>query len=317
MLSIFRKIKQTLFITLVLSYPSLSLSATVGISQIVDHPALNLTHQGIVDTLAARKDIIITTDNAQGNAAAAVQIAQKFVGQQVDIIITIGTPSSQAAQNAVRGTTIPVFFASVTDPKAANLLKNPQNPEGQITGSSNFTDIKQQLELFVSLNPNLKRLGMIYNPAEANSVILVEKTLEAAQVLDIAVEAITASTTRDVAAAARTLVGKVEAIYITNDNTALSAFEGIVKVATESRIPVYVSDVDLVEKGAIAALGPNQYNVGVACAQLILKYLEGEAIKYLSVAYPTNAELYLNKTQAAKIGLTLPEKIIEQAVKTF
>ncbi len=315
MFSTTKKIKRSLSFFLSISVASSCYSAVIGISQIIDHPALNITRRGIEDAIHKQPDTQIIFENAQGNITTSSLIAQKFVGQKVDVIVAIGTPSAQAALNAVKGTTIPVVFATITDPQGAHLLKNLQEPEGQITGSSNFTNIQPQIDLFKKLTPQLKKLGMIYNPSEVNGTIMVEKTRAAVAKDGIEVIAVTASNTREVADAARNLVGKVDAYFISNDSTALSAFEAIVKAATDANLPVYVSDVDIVARGAIAALGPNQYYVGASAGETVLKLLNGQTVKDTPVTFPTDNELYINLTQAEKIGMKIPAELSEKAVK--
>eukprot|EP01037_Dinobryon_pediforme_P015593 gene15593-15740_t len=136
-------------------------------------------------------------------------IIQKFVGQKADIIVAIPTTPAQAAAQITQGSKIPVVFASVTDPVGTKLVIDPQKPEGNITG--------------------LKRLGIIYNPGEANSVILLEKTQSAAKDEGINLVAIPASKTSEVLTAAQNLIGKIDAIFINNDNTALAAFDAVTK----------------------------------------------------------------------------------------
>ena len=140
------------------------------------------------------------------------------------------------------------------------LVIDPQKPEGNITGVSNFIEVKKQIKAFRKILPGLKRLGIIYNPGEANSVILLEKTQSAAKDEGINLVAIPASKTSEVLTAAQNLIGKIDAIFINNDNTALAAFDAVTKVGNEHKIPVFVSDVNCLQKGALAALGPDHTN---------------------------------------------------------
>ena len=297
------------------SYPAHT--TTIGLSQIVDHPALNMTARGILDTLKSQPALKIIVENAQGNIAVSAQIAQKFVGINVQCIVAIGTSSALAARNAVKGTTIPVIFATVTDPKAAQLVQDIMHPEGQITGSSNFIAIPPQIALFLKLRPDLKRLGMIYSPSEINGTYMVEATRLAAKDKGIDVVAVSAHTSAHVATAARSLASKVDAFFISNDNVALSAFDAIVKVANEEGIPVFASDIDLIDQGALAAMGPSQYEVGVLAGQYVLKILNDTPIKNLPVVYPHAHEIHINKSQVDKLGIVLSKEIITDKTIIF
>src|SRR5690625_4379697 len=103
---------------------------------------------------------------------------------------------------------------------------------------------------------------MVYNPGEANSVVVVEALRELLSERDMKLVEATAARTVDVGAAARSLVGKVDAIYTNTDNNVVSAYEALVKVGNDAEIPLIASDTDSVERGAIAAVGINYYDMG-------------------------------------------------------
>lgn len=291
---------------------------TVGIIQIVDHPALNQTRKGIEDMLreALESRVTITVKMAQGNPVNALGAAQKFKSEQVDIIITLGTSASIAAASAVKGSNIPVVFSSVTDPVQSKLVQTLNAPGGQVTGVSNATPIKPQLEFFKELVPNLKRLGMIMNPGEPNSVVLVDQTTEAAMDLDVSVQSVGVTKTHEVALAVRKLITSgVDAIFINNDNTALAAFDVITQIASEENIPVFVSDTDYVNTrksseannkkpiGALAALGPNQYKIGQQTGEMALLILDGKDPATFAVQFPSDLIKVIDTVMMKKLGL--------------
>jgi|APCry1669190288_1035285.scaffolds.fasta_scaffold29424_1 putative tryptophan/tyrosine transport system substrate-binding protein len=291
----------------------------VGVVQIIEHPALDQTRQGIMDELAEAGFIPEKTmqwdyESAQGNPALASQIIQKFVGQKADIIVAIPTTPAQAAAQITQGSKIPVVFASVTDPVGTKLVIDPQKPEGNITGVSNFIEVKKQIKAFRKILPGLKRLGIIYNPGEANSVILLEKTQSAAKDEGINLVAIPASKTSEVLTAAQNLIGKIDAIFINNDNTALAAFDAVTKVGNEHKIPVFVSDVDCLQKGALAALGPDQYQLGRQAGKMVVKILR-EKLKPsdIPVEWPQKVDFKLNIAVAEQLGLQFENDLISQA----
>ncbi|MBX9977231.1 MAG: ABC transporter substrate-binding protein, partial [Alphaproteobacteria bacterium] len=218
----------------------------VGVIQTSDHEALDATRLGVMDDLRSKglipdQDIIFKWESAQGNPATASQIAQKFIGQKYDVIVTIGTLASQSTLQAVKGSSIPVIYASVTDPKNAKLT-------GNISGVSNFIEPKIQFETFQKILPHLKKIGVIYSPGEQNSVVLNELMEKVGKELGLEVVFAPASKTSDVYAAAMSLVGKADALFVNNDNVALAAFDAVLKVGKENKVPVFVSDTDLVAK---------------------------------------------------------------------
>ena len=149
---------------------------TIGVIQVIEHPALDQTRKGIIETLTNKdylttKNTKIIYESAQGNPALASQIIQKFVGNKVDIILAVGTMVAQSAKQATQGTKIPVVFATVTDPIAAKLVDTMELPGGNITGVSNYISVSKQFSFFRKLLPNLKNLGTVYNEVQSRSKI--------------------------------------------------------------------------------------------------------------------------------------------------
>ncbi len=125
----------------------------------------------------------------------------------------------------------------------------------------------------------------------------------------------TANKTADMAQAATKLAGRVDAIFISNDNTALSALQSVVMASNKAKIPVYLSDTAAVERGALAALGPNQYQIGLQSAKLIARSLKGEAIGTTPVEFPTKTDLFINEEAAKILGIPIPSDIRHQATQ--
>lgn len=272
----------------------------IFILQTIEHPALNATRDGLRDELKnlgyeEGKTLVYDYQSAQGNTALAVQIAQKFVSQKADVIVAIGTTAAQAAMNAAKNTTIPVVFSSVTDPIGAKLVQDLKAPEGHVTGVSNFIAIEPQFKLFKKLLPHLKTLGIIYNPGEANSEAMVKSMEKAAKDFDLKIVTATAPKTSDVLAASQSLCGKVDALFVNNDNTALAAFKSVVKAGQACGIPAFVSDVDLADQGALAALGPDQTEVGRQTARIVDRILKNPKGPLPAVEFPEKTEEYMSK----------------------
>lgn len=319
--SLLSKLSFLLFLSLyaLLTFFSPALkSATVGINQIIAHPALDRTCQGICDELTQsppRDNIPVTfqIENAQGQLTLAAQIAQKFSRSKAEVIVAIGTTAAQVTLKRTQSTTLPLVFSSVTDPQDAGLLKNLASPEGRITGVSNFIPLKEQLLLIKEMLPSLTHLGVLYNPGEANSVSLVKKLKDIGPALGVKIVEASALKTGDIPQAVRALQPQVQAILITNDNTALSAFRTIAKITTESKMPLFVSDTDIVAQGALAALGPDQYEIGRQTGRMVRLLLEGKLPRDIPVEYPQKIKLVLNHETAKKIGFLFQQKHLERA----
>jgi putative ABC transport system substrate-binding protein len=297
-------------------------SPLICVTQIVTHPALDKTQRGIIDELAAQgfqdpDTATIQIDTAQGQPALATQIAQKCVGQKAAIIVALGTSMAQACAKATVEEKIPVVFSSVTDPEGAKLVKDLKTPEVNITGASNFTPLEDQLNLFLELVPNLKTLGVILNPGEANSLEIYKRLEKIAKEKGVTLLQGAAFKSSDVGQAAKSLVGKVDALFVSNDNTALSAFEAIVSVSQQYKVPLFVSDADIVEKGALAALGPDQYVLGRQTGAMVARLLKGESVSANPVEYPKDKELILNQKAADLLGVSFSQDLLKKATQVI
>ena len=302
--------------TLGLSGATFAADKHVAITQIVEHPALDAVRKGVKDVLAEAgyvegKGLKWSYESAQGNAATAAQIAKKFAGDAPDVIVAIATPSAQTVIASTK--TIPVVFSAVTDPVGAKLVANPMHPGANVTGVTDMTPIAAHMALVKRVVPTATRLGVISNPGEANSVSLISLIQTEAPKLGMSVINAAATKSGDVLAAARSLVGKVDVIYIPTDNTVISAFEAVVKIGNEASIPVLAGDTDSVKRGAVAAAGFNYYDVGRQTGHMVVKILKGAKPGDMAVEGVAKTELYVNPKAAKAQGATLSAKMISEA----
>jgi putative ABC transport system substrate-binding protein len=292
----------------------------IAITQIVSHPSADETRKGVIDSLKEQgyeegKNLKIIYENPEGNMATAVQIAQKFVSLKPDVIVAITTPSAQAIVSASKNSDIPVVFASVTDPLYAKIVPSLKKPGGMVTGATDTPPVEAQMTLIQKIVPSIKALGVIYNPGEVNSANILSKVEKHLKILGIKVIAVASHKTNDVPSAAHSLMGKVEAIYISLDNTALSAMDSILKIAFKNKIPVFSSDPNSVGQGALAALSHTQYQSGKLGGVMVARILQGEKPGDIAVSTPKKAELHINVDSAKSLDIEIPEEILKKADK--
>ena len=300
--------------------PAFAADITVAVTAIVEHPALDAARDGIKEALAAEgfvdgEQIEFVYESAQGKPEIAAQIAKKFVGDGVTIIVPISTPSAQGAVAATKD--IPIVFTAVTDPVAAQLVTSLAKPGGNVTGISDMSPLPEHIALMQEITPNAKRIGVVYNPGETNSVVIVERLKELAGPAGIEIVEAAATKSGDVQQATLALVGKVDAIYIPTDNTVVSALEAAVSVAMENQIPLYAGDTDSVPRGAIATVGFNYHNVGIETGKLVARILKGEKPGDIDVGFATGTDLVVNPGAAAKYGVTIPQAVIDRATQVI
>lgn len=293
---------------------------SVAVTSIVEHPALDAIKDGVKEALTKAgytepKGLQWQFQTAQGNTAIAAQIARKFVGDKPDVIVAIATPSAQAVVAATK--TIPVVYSAVTDPVAAQLVKTMEPSGTNVTGVSDSLALEKQVQLIRKVVPDAKRVGMVYNPGEANSVVVVKQMRELLPKAGLSLVEATAARTVDVGAAARSLVGKVDVIYTNTDNNVVSAYESLVKVGNDAKIPLIASDTDSVKRGAIAALGVNYHDLGIQTGKMVIKILKGQAPGTLASETSDKLELHVNRTAAKKQGVTLTDAFLKSATKVI
>ncbi|MDE3768168.1 ABC transporter substrate-binding protein [Sinorhizobium meliloti] len=306
--------------TVALSLPARADEVTVAVTAIVEHPALDAARDGVKDALAAAgykegENLKFIYESAQGNPATAAQIAHQFAGEAPSVIVPISTPSAQAVVSSTRD--IPVVFTAVSDPLGAQLVKDMEKPGGNVTGLSDLSPVAEHVALIKEILPNVKTIGYLYNSGEANSVSLLAVLKEEAEKAGLSVIESAATKSAEVQGAARALVGRADAIYIPTDNTIISALEGAVAVAEESKLPLFTADTDSVSRGAVAALGFNYYDVGKQTGEVVVRVLKGENPGDIAVKVAAGTDLVINKGAATRMGVTLPESVVGRATRTI
>ncbi len=292
---------------------------SVAATAIVEHPALDSVRDGVRTALEAAgysgDNLKWQYQTAQGNTATASQIARKFVGDRPDAIVAIATPSAQAVVASSRS--VPVVFAAVTDPVAAQLVRNWEPSGSNVTGVSDELELDRQMELVKRVVPDATRVGMVYNPGEANSVVVVERLRKLLPEMGMTLVEAAAPRSVDVGSAARSLVGKVDVIYTNTDNNVVSAYESLVKVGMDTKTPLVASDTDSVKRGAIAAIGIDYYKHGVQAGELVVRLLNGEKPGDIAPQKTTELSLFLNRSAAAAQGVTLSQELIDSAAEVI
>jgi putative ABC transport system substrate-binding protein len=295
----------------------------IGICKIVEHPALDAVEQGAIDALTAAgyvegKDVQYLKASAQGDYNVAISIAQNYQAQHVDLVLAIATPTALAAAQVFRGTTTPIVFAAITAPEEYGLVLDAHDPSRNenITGVSDRIDVALDLKLLKDLSPSIKRIGLVYNPGEVNSDLLTRLAEQSAPSLGLTIVKAIADTSAAVLMAAQSLIGRVDAFFVTTDNTVVSAIDSVVAAANEARVPFLMADYTSVRFGPTVARGFDYYEHGQIAGSVILEVLSGKKPNQIPVVYHADVErekVYLNLDAAAKIAFTFPQAVVDQA----
>lgn len=292
--------------------PATGTTYQIGVLQLVQHAALDAANEGFVAALDdAGISYKLDQQNAAGEQSACQTIASSFVNNQKDLILAIATPAAQAVSGATND--IPVLITAVTDPAASNLAESNEAPGYNITGTSDLTPVKEQIELLTNLIPEAKKVGILYNSGEANSVIQAEMAREACTNAGLEVVDYTVSSSNEIQTVVETMVGNVDVIYAPTDNLIASAMATVGMVSADNKIPVICGEAGMVEAGGLATYGIDYFQLGYKTGLQAVKILtEGGnpatmPIEYLSI---DQCELTVNQEMADELGIDL--SVIEQ-----
>ena len=292
---------------------------SVGIVQLVEHAALDAANKGFVDGMASKgykegQNVTYDRQNAQADQSNLQNIAQRFVNNKVNLICAIATPAAQTVANVTPD--IPIVGTAITDYKAAKLVKDNAKPGTNVTGTTDMNPIEAQLDLLLQLVPGAKTIGTIYCSSEVNSQLQVDILKAAAKARGVEVKEATVSTVNDIQQAARSLVGKVQGIYVPTDNILASAMPTLAIVTEEAKLPVVAGEGGMVKAGGVATLGIDYYKLGVQTGEMAADILSGKSKPQdMPIQSQKDFSVIVNEANAKKIGLTIPEEILKKAVK--
>lgn len=303
---------------MIMSAPVLAEQLKIGISQIVEHPALDNCRDGFVDGMEKAgyntgEDVVYDFQNAQGEFSNAISIAQKFKDDQVDIIVAISTPIAQASAQVT--SEIPIIIGAITDPVAANIAESWESSGNNITGMSDAAPNEAQLKLIPRFFPEATKVGTIYNAGEANSVVQVELSKEISSDLGLELVEATVSNSNEVLMAAQSLAGRVDVFYIVTDNVAVSAISSIVKVSLDENIPIILADPTNVPDGAFASFGIDYFTLGQKSAEKAAQVLEGKHPSEIPIGkldQPDQLKFVINMDVAEQLNIDVSDEMLQE-----
>jgi putative tryptophan/tyrosine transport system substrate-binding protein len=298
----------------------------ISIMIMSDTPQLVEVKDGLLKGLKERgyeegKNLKVDFKSAQANFGTAQQIARQFVGDRPDVIVPITTPVTQAVVAAAKDSDIPVVFSTVTDPLAAKIVTKYDKPGGHVSGVADPIPIQEMMDTVKEAVPNIKKLGLVYDPSLPNSISSVTQIKAVLSKMGIQAVDSAAMGLNNVPAAGQALAGKVDAIFVPNDTTVYAVFESLVKATQDATIPLFSAERRSVQRGAIATIGLDFVQMGKVTARMVDQVLKGAKAGDLDVIdmtkEPGALALYINKEAAEKIGLKLPPDMLKRAAEVF
>ena len=284
----------------------------IGIIQIADHIALERARKGFEDEIKnTNPDVEIISKNANGDLTVVPSIIKSFQDKKVDLIYAIATPAAQGAKNGEKE--IPIIFNAVTDPESADLLKNLEEPEGNITGVSDYFSIEAQLEEMISIFPNIKNIGVMFSTNEANSKFQIEELKKAAAGFGLNVVEVGVNNINDVSTAIKTIEPKIDIFMAITDNTVSSASTIIAESLKEAKIPSFASEEGPVENGILISAGVDYVDLGKKAAGMASEILGGKKVSEVPVVFSTDTRKVVNKKTADALGLSDDDNLMKDA----
>lgn len=247
---------------------------TVGICQLVQHPALDAATKGFRDALTKKLGSSVSFDeqNAANDSATCATICNSFVSSKVDLILANATPALQAAAAATNS--IPILGTSVTDYSSALSIDNWTGTTGtNISGTSDLAPLDSQAAMLNELFPKAKKVGILYCSGEPNSTYQVKTITPYLEKYGYTVKDYTFSDSNDVASVTTTACGENDVLYVPTDNTAASCADAINNVAKPAGIPIVAGEEGICSKCGVATLSISYYDLGYSTGEMAYKIL--------------------------------------------
>lgn len=277
----------------------------IGVLQLTQHAALDKANEGFIAALdESGIKYEVDQQNSSGEQSACQTIAEKLVNDGNDLIYAIATPAAQA----VAGVTseIPIVLSAVTDPAESGLVASNDAPGGNVTGTSDLTPVKEQIELLKQILPDAKTVGILFCSSESNSEIQAAMAREACEANGLEHIDFTVSSSNEIQTVVESMVGKVDVIYAPTDNTIAAGMPTVSMIATDNGLPIICGEQGMVDAGGLATYGIDYYQLGYMAGQMAVEILRDGAdpatmpIGYLSA---DQCELSVNDETAAALGI--------------
>jgi len=291
----------------------------IGVANFGEHPQLNAAIAGFKKGLADNgypegEKVSYTESHTNFDASLVPQMIAKLQADKPSLIYTVTTPVSQIAKKALAGSGINIVFSAVTDPVAAKLTPSWEAGDDGMTGASDLQDMAAVFEFTKRLFPNAKRIGLPYNPGEANDVAMLDKAKEAAAATGLEIAEVGVDNVNDIQQRIASLAGKADVIYVGASNLLQPAVAAVSAAARQAGIPIVNSDDSAVRNGVVpASFSVNYSQVGLAAGKIAAEILGGKDPKTIAPscpAYEDHAPVISKKAMAA-FGVEIPASLAD------
>lgn len=289
----------------------------IGILQQLEHPSLDEAREGFIQALADNgytdgDTIVIDYQNAQSDQSNLSNMADRLVNENSDLILAIATGAAQTVAGKTKD--IPVLVTAVTDPVDAGVVNSMENPGTNVSGTSDASPMKEQLQLITQLKADVKTIGLLYTSSEDNSILQIKQAKEILDTMDIDYVEQTVTNSNDVQQAVQSLVTKCDAIYIPTDNVLASSMALVADITWPAGIPVVAGAESMITDGGLATLGLSYYNLGYQTGEMAVRVLAGEDISTMPVETQKEYNYIINGDAVAAMNMDIPQQL-QQYIK--
>lgn len=287
-------------------------TVNIGILQYIEHESLDATREGFIDQLdelgyTDGEKIKINEYNAAGDNSNMQSMSESLTDSN-DYLFAISTPAAQTLANVEMEK--PIYFSAVTDAVEAGLVESNEKPGRNVTGTIDAGPVKEQAELVKAIYPDAKKVGLIYNSGEANSVVEAERAKAALEDLGLEVVEQTVTSTNDISQNLSALINDgVDVVFTVTDNTIASAMKLAGDLCKEAGIGLIGGSTDMVETNGLATYGLDYYELGRQTARMLVRQIEEDLTPdQMPVEEAEELSLVVNSEYAESVGIN-PEDI--------
>lgn len=290
---------------------------SIGICQMLEHPALDAATEGFQDAVNEKfgeGNVSIEVENAQGEQSQCGTIINNFVSSDVDLILANATLPLQTASQATAD--IPILGTSITDYATALGIEDWTGATGiNVSGTSDLAPIDEQEDMLVELLPDVKKVGILYCSAEPNSKYQAELFEKALKEDGIEYKEFTAADSNEIQSVTTSAVEECDAIYVPTDNTMAANTEIINNVCLPAKVPVIAGEEGICSGCGIATLSISYYDIGYKAGEMAYDILvNGKDITTMDIEFAKDLTKEYNPTNCEALGIEVPDDY--QAIET-
>lgn len=277
----------------------------------LSHPSLEQSYKGFIQGLKEKgydeAKVRIESLNANGDFSRIPSLVKHALEMKPDAIFVVTTPAASATIKITDPARVPLLYTAVTDPVAAKIVTTMDGSETLATGVSDRYPVEEQVRVFSMLQPAMESAGLIFNPAEENSQILVRQTLAALEKIGVKGRKYEVQTAGDLPSQVKQALQANDSIIVNGDNLVTENLATVINLCVTQKKPLFVGDPDSVRKGAIATVGPSYFDIGRQTGNKAAEILGGKSARDIPSEFPNTFDYIINTEAARLMGLDIPD----------